>query len=138
MHACMGVCIFACKLLHAFKLLAALQPCCSICIHARMFAHGSCTALLHAPCSPAVSWLALYLQTQTRLSWRDALQGPRSQLLCGVHLLMLMFLANKAGPAGATIPNSEFYNAAVSHSANLQQEYVMWINQRVRGMSSFI
>lgn len=58
-------------------------------------------------------------------------QGPRSELLCGLHLLMLMFLANKAGERGATIPNAEFYNATVSKHVYLQEEFMLWVQHKV-------
>ncbi|KAK9794902.1 hypothetical protein WJX73_001812 [Symbiochloris irregularis] len=60
-------------------------------------------------------------------------QGPRGQLLCMAHLLMLMFLANKAGKDGETIPNSEFYNAPLCKAINLPEEYLMWVKHKEEG-----
>lgn len=59
------------------------------------------------------------------------MQSPRSELLCGVHLLMLMFLANKAGPNSPMIPNAEFYNAAVSDSVPLEEDFIIWFQHQV-------
>lgn len=66
---------------------------------------------------------------------RSHLQGPRAQLLCMAHLLMVMFLANKAGKGAETIPNSEFYNDALCRAISLPEEYLMWVKHKVRSKS---
>ena len=71
------------------------------------------------------------LETEDDSGHWHAAQGPRPQLLCMAHLLMLMFLANKAGKDGSTIPNSEFYNDPLCKAIHLQEEYVHWVNQKV-------
>ena len=61
-------------------------------------------------------------------------QSTRLELLAALHLLQLMFIANGAssGKAGPKVALSEFYSAPLCQTADLAEEYALWVRQKVR------